>query len=125
MIKFAVIGYGRIGRRHAEVIRYTANAQLVAVCDILSKEQVGLENIEVPYFRSIDELLDSDLDIDVVNICTPNGFHAEYAIKALEKKHHVVLEVVTGLASRVLRYAEPLFASVGMAQANSDRKTSG
>lgn len=92
MIKFAVIGYGRIGRRHAEVIRYTANAQLVAVCDILPKEQVGLENIEVPYFRSIDELLDSDLDIDVVNICTPNGFHAEYAIKALEKKHHVVLE---------------------------------
>ena len=56
MIKFAVIGYGRIGRRHAEVIRCTANAQLVAVCDILSKEQVGLENIEVPYFRSIDEL---------------------------------------------------------------------
>ena len=92
MIKFAVIGYGRIGRRHAEVIRCTANAQLVAVCDILPKEQVGLENIEVPYFRSIDELLDSDLDIDVVNICIPNGFHAEYAIKALEKKHHVVLE---------------------------------
>ena len=86
MIKFAVIGYGRIGRRHAEVIRCTANAQLVAVCDILPKEQVGLENIEVPYFRSIDELLDSDLDIDVVNICTPNGFHAEYAIKALEKE---------------------------------------
>lgn len=92
MIKFAVIGYGRIGRRHAEVIRYTANAQLVAVCDILPKEQVELDNIDVPYFRSIDELLDSDLDIDVVNICTPNGFHAEYAIKALEKKHHVVLE---------------------------------
>ncbi|MBR4349199.1 MAG: Gfo/Idh/MocA family oxidoreductase [Bacteroidales bacterium] len=92
MIKFAVIGHGHIGRRHAEVIRHTANAQLVAVCDILPKEQVGLENIEVPYFRSIDELLDSNLDIDVVNICTPNGFHAEYAIKALEKKHHVVLE---------------------------------
>ena len=92
MIKFAVIGHGHIGRRHAEVIRHTVNAQLVAVCDILPKEQVGLENVEVPYFRSIDELLDSNLDIDVVNICTPNGFHAEYAIKALEKKHHVVLE---------------------------------
>lgn len=92
MIKFAVIGQGHIGKRHAEMIRRNPDSQLVAVCDILPKEQVGLENIEVPYFRSIDELLDSDLDIDVVNICTPNGFHAEYAIKALEKKHHVVLE---------------------------------
>lgn len=92
MIKFAVIGQGHIGKRHAEMIRRNPDSQLVAVCDILPKEQVGLENIEVPYFRSIDELLDSDLDIDVVNICTPNGSHAEYAIKALEKKHHVVLE---------------------------------
>lgn len=92
MIKFVVIGQGHIGKRHAEMIRRNPDSQLVAVCDILPKEQIGLENIEVPYFRSIDELLDSDLDIDVVNICTPNGFHAEYAIKALEKKHHVVLE---------------------------------
>ena len=92
MIKFAVIGQGHIGKRHAEMIRRNPDSQLVAVCDILPKEQVGLENIEVPYFRSIDELLDSNLDIDVVNICTPNGYHAEYAIKALEKGHHVVLE---------------------------------
>ena len=92
MIKFAVIGQGHIGKRHAEMIRRNPDSQLVAVCDILPKEQVGLENIEVPYFRSIDELLNSDLDIDVVNICTPNGYHAEYAIKALEKRHHVVLE---------------------------------
>ena len=92
MVKFAVIGQGHIGKRHAEMIRRNPDSQLVAVCDILPKEQVGLENIEVPYFRSIDELLDSNLDIDVVNICTPNGYHAEYAIKALEKGHHVVLE---------------------------------
>ena len=39
-------------------------------------------------------MLQSDLGIDVVNVCNLNGFHAEYAIKALEakKKKHVVLE---------------------------------
>lgn len=100
MINFAVVGYGHIGKRHVEVIRHTANAQLVAVCDILPREQVGLENCDVPYFRSIDELLNSELDIDVVNICTPNGFHADYAIKALEKKHHVVLEKPIALTKR-------------------------
>lgn len=91
-IRFAVVGQGHIGKRHAEMIRRNADAELVAVCDILPKEDVGLAEIEVPYFRSIDELLDSGLTIDVVNICTPNAFHAEYAIKALEHKYHVVLE---------------------------------
>jgi predicted dehydrogenase len=92
MIKFAVIGQGHIGKRHAEMIRRNPDSELVAVCDVLPKEQTGCENIEVPYFSSIDELLGAGLDIDVINICTPNGFHAEYACKALEAKKHVVLE---------------------------------
>ena len=75
MIKFAVIGQGHIGKRHAEMIRRTPDSELVAVCDVLPKEKVGLTDIEIPYFNSIDELLNSNLDIDVVNICTPNGYH--------------------------------------------------
>ena len=92
MVKFAVVGQGHIGKRHAEMIRRNPDSELVAVCDILSKEELGLTDLEVPLFHSIDELLNSGLEIDVVNICTPNGFHAEYAIKALESHHHVVLE---------------------------------
>ena len=91
-IKFAVVGQGHIGKRHAEMVRRNPDSELVAVCDILPKEEVGLSDVEVPYFHSIDELLNAGLDIDVVNICTPNKFHAEYAIKALDNKHHVVLE---------------------------------
>ncbi len=92
MIKFAVIGQGHIGKRHAEMIRRNPETELVAVCDILPKEETGLENISEPYFQSYDELLDAGLDIDVINICTPNGYHAEYAIKALERRYHVVIE---------------------------------
>jgi len=92
MIKFAVIGQGHIGKRHAEMIRRNKDSELVAVCDILPKEKLGLETIEVPFFANIDDLLNADLDIDVVCICTPNGNHAEYAKKALNAKKHVVLE---------------------------------
>jgi len=92
MIKFAVIGQGHIGKRHADMIRMNPKAELIAVCDILPKEQIGLEKIDVPFFSSIDELLQAKLDCDVVNICTPNGFHTEHAIKALDTHHHVVLE---------------------------------
>ena len=91
MIKFAVIGQGHIGKRHAEMIRRNKDSELVAICDILSPQELGIEP-DVPFFSSIDDLLNSDIDIDVVNICTPNGYHAKYAIKALEKRHHVVLE---------------------------------
>ena len=53
---------------------------------------MGLEDIEVPYFRSIEELLNSGLQMDVVNICTPNYFHSSYALLCLEHGLHVVLE---------------------------------
>jgi len=92
MIKFAVIGQGHIGKRHAEMIRLNPDSQLVAVCDVLAKDQIGLTDIKEAFFTSYEELLASDLDIDVINICTPNGFHSEYAIKALQAKKHVVLE---------------------------------
>ncbi len=92
MINFAVIGQGHIGKRHAEMIRLNPDSELVAVCDVLPKEQIGLADLKEAYFTSIDDLLASDLKIDVINICTPNGFHAEYAIKALQAKKHVVLE---------------------------------
>lgn len=92
MIKFAVIGQGHIGKRHVEMIRRNPDSQLVAVCDILPKEQTANAEIEVPYFLNINDLFASGLDIDVVNICTPNGFHAEYAIKSLRAGYHVVIE---------------------------------
>jgi UDP-N-acetyl-2-amino-2-deoxyglucuronate dehydrogenase len=92
MIKFAVIGQGHIGKRHAEMIRQNPNSELVAVCDVLPKEQIGLADIKEAYFTSYDDLLAANLPIDVINICTPNGYHAEYAVKALEAKKHVVLE---------------------------------
>ena len=92
MIKFAVIGQGHIGKRHAEMIRRDPESKLVAVCDVLPKEQLGLENIEEPFFNSYEELLNANLDIDVINICTPNGYHADYAIKALKAGKDTVIE---------------------------------
>jgi len=106
MIKFAVVGMGHIGKRHAEMIRRDTHTELVAVCDILPPEQIGLKEVDIPFFNSIDELLDSSLELDVVNICTPNSFHADYAVKVLEAKKHVVVEKPLALnkadAERVL-----------------------
>ena len=47
MIRFAVVGLGHIGKRHAEMIRRNPNAELVAVCDVLPKEKIDPEKITI------------------------------------------------------------------------------
>ncbi len=97
-VKFAVIGAGHIGKRHAEMIRREEESELVAMIDIRSKEECGAQDFDVPFFKTIDELNASGIDYDVLNVCTPNGLHAEQSIKALESKKHVVCEKPMGLS---------------------------
>jgi predicted dehydrogenase len=92
-IKFAVVGCGHIGKRHAEMISHNPESELVALCDIKPKPELGIEIFDhVPFFSSIDDLLKADLDIHVVNICTPNGLHASQSIKVLEHQKHLLCE---------------------------------
>ncbi len=93
-IKFAVIGCGHIGKRHAEMISRNEESALAALIDTKEKSALGIEKYDVPFFNDIDDFLNSDIanEVDVVNIATPNGFHAEYALKCLEAKKHIVIE---------------------------------
>lgn len=91
-INFAVIGCGHIGKRHAEMIIQNKDASLVARCDIKPESELNLSPNEAPFFSSLAAVINSNLSIDVVNICTPNGLHAEQAIMALEAGLHVVIE---------------------------------
>ena len=43
-IKFGIVGCGHIGKRHAEMVSRHPEAELVALCDILPKEKLGLES---------------------------------------------------------------------------------
>jgi UDP-N-acetyl-2-amino-2-deoxyglucuronate dehydrogenase len=91
-IKFAVIGCGHIGKRHAEMISRNEEAELVALVDVKSKESLGIESFNVPLFKSVEELIASNIAIDVVNIASPNGFHAQQALDCLNAKKHIVVE---------------------------------
>ncbi len=91
-VKFAVIGQGHIGKRHAEMVRRNPNCELIAVCDILPKETIGLNDLKEKFYSSNEELLKNHPEVEVVNICTPNGLHAEHAIKVLQAGKNVVVE---------------------------------
>ncbi len=62
-IKFAVVGCGHIGKRHAKMIIENSNCELVALCDIRPIHELDLENSfsEIFFYKSIDELLQSNL----------------------------------------------------------------
>lgn len=90
-LKFAIVGCGRIGERHAEKIKSVG--KLVAVCDIeIGKAKKMAALYDVPFYLSIQEMISQKSGIDVVAICTPNGLHAEHTIYALQLKKHVICE---------------------------------
>ncbi len=91
-IKFAVVGCGHIGKRHAEMIQRHTEAELVAVCDLRSPQETGAAAFEVPCFESMTTMLQEVPGIEVVNVCTPNGLHPEQCLMALENRKHVVCE---------------------------------
>jgi len=91
MIRFAIIGCGRIAQRHAEHIN--KYGKLVAVCDVVkdrADELAAKYNANAYY--EIKDLLNTEKDIDVVSICSPNGLHTEHSIESLKAGFHVLCE---------------------------------
>lgn len=97
-VRFVVVGSGHIGKRHAEMIRRNEEAELVAMVDILPKEQVGAVEYQEPFYTTVEDLLAANHEFDVACICTPNGLHAEQSIKLLSANKHVVCEKPMGLS---------------------------
>jgi predicted dehydrogenase len=91
-LKFALVGCGRIGNRHAE--HMSNNGVITAVCDIDQAKASQLANsYQANAYVSIDDMLAQEKgNIDVVAICSPNGLHAEHTIKSLRAGFHVLCE---------------------------------
>lgn len=113
-MKFAVVGFGHIGRRHATIIHEYPEIELVGIVDI-NKEVKNHELFpgEVPFFSTIEELF-QQTDVDIVNICTPNGLHADQALECLENRKHVVIEKPMGLSKA--KCEEVIFKALQMSR---------
>jgi predicted dehydrogenase len=92
-IKFAVIGCGSIGQRHVAVIDAEPNAELVAICDVDKAKCNKLSSLykDVKVYSEYKKLL-AEKNIDIVNICTPHGLHAQMAIDAANAKKNILVE---------------------------------
>lgn len=91
--KFAVIGYGFIGRRHVATLKSFEEAECVAVCDIHPKrlEEVKALYPEMEVYSNADELFEQ-AKIDGVIIAANNNQHKELVIKAARAGKHIIVE---------------------------------
>ena len=96
MLNFALVGCGRIARKHAGNLGESKikNAKLVAVCDIKEdRARMYGEKYDVPWFLDMHEMMKVMHDkIDVLNILTPSGDHARHTIELAPYGKHIVVE---------------------------------
>ena len=95
ILRIAVISAGAIGFAHMRAVHQNYNTELVAVADP-DKGRVtsAAETYNLPKDRAYTdwkEMLKRD-DIDAVIVASPDQFHAEHTVAALESGRHVLCE---------------------------------
>lgn len=91
-LRFGIIGCGVIAPTHAAAIASLADAELVAVADIVPEKAAALaERYQATAYVDVQEMLDLE-HLDVVEICTPSGMHGEHAILAMRAGCNVIVE---------------------------------
>jgi predicted dehydrogenase len=94
MLKFGIVGCGRIAKRHTDLLgnKQIAGAELGAVCDtnVARAKAVG-EQYGVPYFTDLHEMMQA-VKLDVVSVLTPSGSHAANVIALAPYGKHIVVE---------------------------------
>jgi UDP-N-acetyl-2-amino-2-deoxyglucuronate dehydrogenase len=93
-VQAGVVGCGNAGRNHAAGYQQAENAELVAVCDLDSERAADLAaEHAVTSFNDLSAML-TNLDLDVVSIATPEKYHTEPTITALQGGVDVLCEKI-------------------------------
>src|SRR5690606_18128988 len=95
----AILGYGHIGKKHAEMVLQVEGCELIALIDPKFATESILNLPDVPTFLSLEDFLKSGLSADIVAVCTPNGLHFEQAKELIENGCHVIIEKPIALCS--------------------------
>lgn len=87
MTKFAILGYGFMGKKHHDAIKAKDDASVVAIID-----NCNIHHPETECFQSLDVFLEQKPDVDRVIIATPNYDHSISAQRLLENGYDIFLE---------------------------------
>lgn len=96
MIRIAIVGCGRVSKRHCELLagKKITGIELAAVCDICpdKAERTG-KQWNVPYFTDMHKMMqEMQNTIDVVSILTESGNHAPHTLELAPYGKHIIVE---------------------------------
>jgi Predicted dehydrogenases and related proteins len=89
-IKLGVIGFGGMGKWHAQNAP-RAGVEITAVCDIKEERWNEAEEMGFKLYKSADDLLE-DSEVNTVILTVPNHLHKEMCLKAAEAGKNVITE---------------------------------
>ena len=95
MVRWGILGLGKIAEKFAEAIQEVENAELIAISSLENKKLNFFgkkHNIVEKYrFNTYENLLNCD-EVDAVYIATLNNTHAELIIKSAKAKKNILCE---------------------------------
>ena len=91
MIGAAVIGYGGMGSRHAQMMKNVPGLQVVGAWDIDPAKQEKIRADGLTAYPSMQALCE-DERVQLAVVATPNHLHKEMSIELLQSQKHVVCE---------------------------------
>jgi predicted dehydrogenase len=99
---FGILGAGMISRLHADALRNSRQAQLVAVCDVdrPRAEKLAAEFAPAAKVYTALEAMLADPAVEVVNVVTPNSQHVDAVLAAAAAGRHVLCEKPPAMSLR-------------------------
>lgn len=94
MFNFALVGCGRIAKRHSELLGLNQidGAKLTAVCDHDESKAKSIgERFSVPNYSDMHQMMQSE-NIDVVVVLTETGNHARNVVELARYRKHIIVE---------------------------------
>lgn len=101
--RYALVGLGRVSRKHFSALKENDNCTLIGVYDIASEKTTkNAYDHDCTAYSSIEEVLNDEL-VQVVSICTPHDTHIPIARAVLQYGKKVLCEKPLALNSASLR----------------------
>ena len=111
-IKLGIIGYGGMGKWHAENAP-RAGVEIAAVCDIDEVKQKEAVDAGFKMYQTAEELL-KDPEVNTVILTVPNYLHKEMCVKAAKAGKNVITEKPAALNVQELDEMEAACKEAGV-----------
>jgi scyllo-inositol 2-dehydrogenase (NADP+) len=90
-VQLGIIGFGGMGKWHADNAIRVDNVEVIAACDIKEERRKESSEKGLKTYETVESLL-ADQDINTVLISVPNHLHKEMTVKAAKAGKHIICE---------------------------------